>query len=207
MNKNSEVENVPAAKGDEQNQETSGSAASQPLAAKLVSSHADALAARYEYYRQLDVPRLHAHGVPDAEGVFDWAFADVLKKRDIDDPLFELCLRTKERDYASDAYKKELRYRERYGALPEGYEELQASEPAQFAHLELVEARGLLDEALSQLPSDEQAMFRLLYWEEVSCEEIAALFARPVGTVKSLLFRARANLRVLLEQAGLKGWN
>jgi RNA polymerase sigma-70 factor (ECF subfamily) len=59
-----------------------------------------------------------------------------------------------------------------------------------------VEPSGLeWEDDLAQLPACERTALLLAYREGYAMTEIAALFAVPVGTVKTWLFRARARLR------------
>jgi RNA polymerase sigma-70 factor (ECF subfamily) len=58
--------------------------------------------------------------------------------------------------------------------------------------------RGLLAQALADLPSGEADVLLLLVWAELGQSEIAEALSIPVGTVKSRLARARGRL-----QAGL----
>jgi RNA polymerase sigma-70 factor (ECF subfamily) len=55
------------------------------------------------------------------------------------------------------------------------------------------------------LPLDLQTALELHYWEELSTAELAEVLAIPQGTVKTRLFRAREQLRVLLRAAGAVG--
>jgi RNA polymerase sigma-70 factor (ECF subfamily) len=55
-----------------------------------------------------------------------------------------------------------------------------------------------LDSGLASLPPRERETLALFYLRELSLEEIAALLAIPVGTVKSRLFRARQLLKTQL---------
>jgi RNA polymerase sigma-70 factor (ECF subfamily) len=59
--------------------------------------------------------------------------------------------------------------------------------------------RGLLAQALADLPSKEADVLLLLVWAELDQPEIADALAIPLGTVKSRLSRARRRL-----QAGLR---
>ena len=63
------------------------------------------------------------------------------------------------------------------------------------------EDERLLAEALRELPLDLQIAVELLYWEELSIAEVAAITNTPAGTVKSRLHRARASLRRKLDSA------
>jgi RNA polymerase sigma-70 factor, ECF subfamily len=76
------------------------------------------------------------------------------------------------------------------------------SDPASrspLADLERGEVAELLERALVELrPGYRQAVI-LRYREDLTYDEIAEVMGLPVGTVKSLLHRARAELAVLLE--------
>jgi RNA polymerase sigma-70 factor, ECF subfamily len=56
-----------------------------------------------------------------------------------------------------------------------------------------VEAAALL-RMVDQLPSKQRQVVLLFYMQEQSHEEVSAMLAMPVGTVKTLLHRARARL-------------
>jgi RNA polymerase sigma-70 factor (ECF subfamily) len=53
---------------------------------------------------------------------------------------------------------------------------------------------GALRQLLDQLPVKQRQVIVLFYMQELSHEEVAAMLAMPVGTVKTLLHRARARL-------------
>jgi RNA polymerase sigma-70 factor (ECF subfamily) len=53
--------------------------------------------------------------------------------------------------------------------------------------------------AMEQLPPIQRTLLTLFHLEEQSVEEAAEITGLPTGTVKSYLFRARARLRVALE--------
>lgn len=57
----------------------------------------------------------------------------------------------------------------------------------------MVDRAGLL-RLVDQLPTKQRQVIMLFYMEEQSHEEVATLLAMPVGTVKTLLHRARARL-------------
>lgn len=61
------------------------------------------------------------------------------------------------------------------------------------------EERQELEELLA-LPAEDRALIHLFYFEGYSTSEIAAILGRREGTVRSRLSRARAKLRMLLEQ-------
>lgn len=58
--------------------------------------------------------------------------------------------------------------------------------------------RASLEQALSQLPSEQRMVLEFAYYMELSCEEIGEIMNCPVNTVKTRMFHARRKLRVLL---------
>jgi RNA polymerase sigma-70 factor, ECF subfamily len=54
--------------------------------------------------------------------------------------------------------------------------------------------RAVLLRLLDQLPTKQRQVVMLFYMEEQSHEEVATMLSMPVGTVKTLLHRARARL-------------
>ena len=54
--------------------------------------------------------------------------------------------------------------------------------------------RASLQRLVDQLPTKQRQVIMLFYMEEQSHEEVATMLAMPVGTVKTLLHRARARL-------------
>jgi RNA polymerase sigma-70 factor (ECF subfamily) len=69
-------------------------------------------------------------------------------------------------------------------------------------HSEDGELRDLLDEALRHLSPEHRAVVELTYFYGCSYEEIAAIAACPVNTVKTRMFHARAKLKKLLPLLG-----
>ncbi len=65
------------------------------------------------------------------------------------------------------------------------------------------DARELLRELVDALPERYRRAVTLFYYEDRSVAEVAAMLATPEGTVKTLLFRARA---LLAEQLKRRGW-
>lgn len=66
------------------------------------------------------------------------------------------------------------------------------------ARVDAERMRGLLAQALADLPSEEADVLCLLVWAELGQAEIAEALAIPIGTVKSRLSRARERLRSAL---------
>ena len=62
--------------------------------------------------------------------------------------------------------------------------------------------RDLLDAALRHLSAEHRAVVELTYFYGCSYEEIAAIAACPVNTVKTRMFHARARLKKLLPLLG-----
>jgi RNA polymerase sigma-70 factor (ECF subfamily) len=60
-----------------------------------------------------------------------------------------------------------------------------------------------LDEMLAELPEDMRDVLMLVAVDELSYEAAAAILSVPVGTVRSRLSRARATLKMRLEEAGI----
>jgi len=64
------------------------------------------------------------------------------------------------------------------------------------------EVQDWLKRGLSQLPSEQRLTLELAYHMGHSLEEIAAITACPVGTVKARMFHAREKLRLYLPTLG-----
>jgi RNA polymerase sigma-70 factor (ECF subfamily) len=60
-------------------------------------------------------------------------------------------------------------------------------------------------DALARLDPDHREVLMLREYEQLSYEEIAELLQIPVNTVRSRLFRARGELKALLEPHTVKG--
>jgi RNA polymerase sigma-70 factor (ECF subfamily) len=77
-------------------------------------------------------------------------------------------------------------------------------EPVDFQHpgvqLDRKEQAALLFQMIAQLPENQKVAFTLHKTEELSYQEIAEVMQLSVSAVESLLFRARQNLRKLLEK-------
>lgn len=77
-------------------------------------------------------------------------------------------------------------------------------EPVDFQHpgvaLDRKEQAALLFRMIEQLPDNQKVAFTLHKTEELSYQEIADVMQLSVSAVESLLFRARQNLRKLLER-------
>ncbi len=63
----------------------------------------------------------------------------------------------------------------------------------------------VLLQVLRTIPLERQVLLELYYWEGLSVAEIASALELEVGTVKSRLFRARAQLRTQMEELASAG--
>jgi RNA polymerase sigma-70 factor (ECF subfamily) len=78
-----------------------------------------------------------------------------------------------------------------------------ASQPGPSARMEEQETNRVVWQAVAQLEPRQALAVELYYRRQLALEEVAAAIDCPVGTVKTLLFRARHRLRQLLIQAGV----
>lgn len=56
-------------------------------------------------------------------------------------------------------------------------------------------AKNAVHKAIAKLPLDYRQVVTLYYWDNRSYEEIAEIIERPIGTVRTWLFRAKDQLR------------
>ncbi len=108
------------------------------------------------------------------------------------------------------AYRKALkllaasrRWTSRFSGVP--FDELIERSDASAEHSDDGELRDLLDAALRHLSAEHRAVVELTYFYGCSYEEIAAIAACPVNTVKTRMFHARAKLKKLLPDLGKDG--
>ncbi len=76
-------------------------------------------------------------------------------------------------------------------------------EGTQTAAAEDAEARSLLRQVVDALPERYRRVLTLFYYEDRSVSEVGEMLAMPEGTVKSMLFRARALVAEQLKRRGL----
>ena len=95
---------------------------------------------------------------------------------------------------ARNASLSALRARRPQSSLsdPEVMEAVEATNPVPSA--DVVADRAAILRLVDQLPTKQRQVVMLFYMEGQSHEEVAAMLAMPVGTVKTLLHRARARL-------------
>jgi len=75
---------------------------------------------------------------------------------------------------------------------PQVMEAVELSNPVPSA--DVIAERAALQRLVDELPTKQRQVVTLFYMQEQSHEEVAAMLAMPVGTVKNLLHRARAQL-------------
>jgi RNA polymerase sigma-70 factor (ECF subfamily) len=95
---------------------------------------------------------------------------------------------------ARNASLSALRARRSQSSLsdPEVMEAVEASNPVPAA--DVIADRAAILRLVDQLPAKQRQVIMLFYMEAQSHEEVAAMLAMPVGTVKTLLHRARTRL-------------
>lgn len=76
-------------------------------------------------------------------------------------------------------------------------------EPGPPAQAEWRQMVGLVDRAMREIPQDLRDLIQLIAVEELSYEEAAQRLALPIGTVRSRLSRARAQLRIRMRARGI----
>jgi RNA polymerase sigma-70 factor, ECF subfamily len=95
---------------------------------------------------------------------------------------------------ARNASLSALRARRSQSSLsdPEVMEAVEAINPVPAA--DVIADRAAILRLVDQLPAKQRQVIMLFYMEAQSHEEVAAMLAMPVGTVKTLLHRARTRL-------------
>ncbi|MBX9907051.1 sigma-70 family RNA polymerase sigma factor [Patescibacteria group bacterium] len=78
---------------------------------------------------------------------------------------------------------------------------ISGGESSEKVHLEESD-RAAISEALERLPQKYRDVLVLRFFEERTYEEIADILEMPIGTVATLVFRAKDRLRILLENVG-----
>ncbi len=86
----------------------------------------------------------------------------------------------------------------------DGAAELPTPHDNPFDDLERKQVETLTKRALTALSPEHQEVLRLVFYEELPYEEIAALLAIPANTVKTRVFYAKQQLKKHLERLGQK---
>lgn len=71
--------------------------------------------------------------------------------------------------------------------------------------LEKKERQQLIKKALNQLPENQRLALTLVTYQELSYDEIAEILECSVGAIKSLIHRARQNMKKQLKKVGIGG--
>jgi RNA polymerase sigma-70 factor (ECF subfamily) len=103
---------------------------------------------------------------------------------------------------ARNASLSALRARRPQSSLsdPEVMEAVESINPAPSA--DTLADRAAILRLVDQLPTKQRQVIMLFYMEEQSHEEVATMLAMPVGTVKTLLHRARGRLSTATGKIG-----
>lgn len=138
---------------------------------------------------------------PQAEELAQEALVAVWRKAALYDPAHAAAstwIFTIARNLRVDA----LRRRQGAEPLEEGFDFdlLEADQPEAAEHLHATRQNDRLRGALAQLPPEQQQVLRLSYYEDEPHARIAAALGIPLGTVKSRMRLAVAQLRRLLER-------
>lgn len=84
------------------------------------------------------------------------------------------------------------------------HESLEDNTASDDAEVDSVDHAGIIQASLLALKPEHRAVVVLRHFQDLSYEEIGEALGLPVRRVKSRLFTARAQLRELLEQRGLR---
>jgi RNA polymerase sigma-70 factor (ECF subfamily) len=79
--------------------------------------------------------------------------------------------------------------------LDERLVDAQPGEAGALERLEEAEVHAMLADGIQELPERYRTVVTLFYVQEMSLEEVAEVLSLPAGTVKTHLFRARAQLK------------
>ncbi|HUO10642.1 MAG TPA: sigma-70 family RNA polymerase sigma factor [Phycisphaerae bacterium] len=99
------------------------------------------------------------------------------------------------------AYRTAIKIRRRYPATPEfpDREFANADEPGPAQVTESAETNEMIWKAVARLDPDQAIAIELFYRRGLAVDEVAKMMEKPSGTVKTLLFRGRERLKMLLK--------
>jgi RNA polymerase sigma-70 factor (ECF subfamily) len=99
------------------------------------------------------------------------------------------------------AYRTAIKIRRRYPPTPEfpDREFADVAEPGPAHVIATAEMNGMIWKAVARLDPDQAIAIELFYRRGMPVEEVAAILEKPAGTVKTLLFRGRERLKMLLK--------
>lgn len=81
---------------------------------------------------------------------------------------------------------------------------LESAEPSPEEQLLVNERKKALHAAMAELPEDMAEALYLMYFEDLSYEEIARVMKRTKKQVDNLLYRGKQRLRAILEEGGIE---
>lgn len=150
--------------------------------------------------------------IPEIVKLNRFALRLTRNKSDADDLVQSTCLRALEKaDYFQDGsnlfswtskimynlfvsgYRRKVRFDTQYD--PEPFLEKQSIEPSQDTNIEFVDVQR----AMNKLNADHCDILILVCIEGKSYQEASEILKIPIGTVRSLLFRARTQLQVTMD--------
>ena len=97
-----------------------------------------------------------------------------------------------------------LKRRQRIADVPIEELPLQGEEPSAEAQYAIDQRKKALHAAMAELPEDMAEALYLMYFEDLSYEEIARVMKRPKKQVDNLLYRGTQRLRAILEEGGIE---
>ena len=96
-----------------------------------------------------------------------------------------------------------LKRRQRIADVPIEELPLQGEEPSAEAQYAMNQRKQALHAAMAELPEDMAEALYLMYFEDLSYEEIARVMKRTKKQVDNLLYRGKQRLRAILEEGGI----
>ena len=91
-------------------------------------------------------------------------------------------------------------HKKRRSHLQQSSEAFPVNEQFETAQLNFIESKIEIQQAVAQLPLEQQTVLLLKYYHQLTYPEISQIVKCPVGTVKSRIFYSLKNLRQLLIQ-------
>jgi RNA polymerase sigma-70 factor (ECF subfamily) len=84
--------------------------------------------------------------------------------------------------------------------LDEEAENVASNDPSAFDHLSQQQTREQIQNCLGTLPDEQSECMHLMFYEDMSINEIAGIQNCPENTIKTRLFHARKKLKLCLER-------
>lgn len=97
-----------------------------------------------------------------------------------------------------------LKRRRRIADVPIEELPLQGEEPSAEAQYAIDQRKQALHDAMAELPEDMAEALYLMYFEDLSYEEIARVMKVSKKQVDNLLYRGKKQLRAILEEGGIE---